>query len=98
VSSQATAKSSTLIERAYAVAREQYAAVGVDVERALERLRTVPLSIHCWQGDDVVLQFARALEAQSAGRKLLLRMGPGNAARVQAKLKEIRDRIAAPAT
>lgn len=36
-----------------------------------------------------------ALEAESAGRKLLLRMGPGNAARVQAKLKEIRDRIAA---
>ncbi len=34
------------------------------------------------------------LEAESAGRKLLLRMGPGNAARVQAKLKEIRDRIA----
>jgi hypothetical protein len=38
-----------------------------------------------------------ALEAESAGRKLLLRMGPGNAARVQAKLKEIRERIAAPA-
>ena len=36
-----------------------------------------------------------ALEAESAGRKLLLRMGPGNAARVKAKLKEIRDRIAA---
>ncbi len=36
-----------------------------------------------------------ALEAESAGRKLLLRMGPGNAARVQAKLKEIRGRIAA---
>lgn len=36
-----------------------------------------------------------ALEAQSAGRKLLLRIGPGNAQRVQAKLKEIRDRIAA---
>ena len=36
-----------------------------------------------------------ALEAESAGRKLLLRMGPGNAARVQAKLREIRARIAA---
>ena len=35
-----------------------------------------------------------ALEAESAGRKLLLRMGPGNAARVKAKLKEIRGRIA----
>jgi hypothetical protein len=39
-----------------------------------------------------------ALEAESAGRKLLLRMGPGNAARVQAKLREIRERIAAPPT
>ena len=34
-----------------------------------------------------------ALEAQSAGRKLLLRMGPGNAARVKMKLRDIRDRI-----
>ena len=34
------------------------------------------------------------LESQSAGRKLLLRMGPGNAARVKAKLAEIRSRIA----
>jgi hypothetical protein len=35
-----------------------------------------------------------ALESQSAGRKLLLRMGPGNAERVKAKLREIRQRIA----
>ena len=35
------------------------------------------------------------LEGESAGRKLLLRMGPGNAARVKAKLREIRGRIAA---
>lgn len=45
---------------------------------------------------NVFYEFADpALEAESAGRKLLLRMGPGNAARVKAKLKEIRDRIAA---
>ncbi len=44
---------------------------------------------------NVLYEFADpALEAQSAGRKLLIRMGPGNAARVKAKLKEIRDRIA----
>jgi hypothetical protein len=44
---------------------------------------------------NVLYEFADpALEAQSAGRKLLLRMGPGNAASVKAKLKEIRDRIA----
>ena len=34
------------------------------------------------------------LEAESSGRKLLLRMGPGNAARVKAKLREIRGLIA----
>jgi hypothetical protein len=45
---------------------------------------------------NVLFEFAEpALEAESAGRKLLLRMGPGNAARVKAKLKEIRDLIAA---
>jgi L-rhamnose isomerase len=53
MSSETTTTSSALIERAYAVAREQYAAVGVDVEKALDRLHAVPLSIHCWQGDDV---------------------------------------------
>lgn len=43
----------------------------------------------------VLYEFADpALEAESAGRKLLLRMGPGNAARVKMKLRDIRDRIA----
>ena len=45
---------------------------------------------------NVLYEFADpALEAQSAGRKLLLRMGPGNAARVKMKLRDMRDRIAA---
>ncbi len=44
---------------------------------------------------NVLYEFADpALEAESAGRKLLLRMGPGNAARVKMKLRDIRDRIA----
>jgi Protein of unknown function (DUF3014) len=47
---------------------------------------------------NVYYEFADpALESQSAGRKLLLRMGPGNAARVKAKLREIRALIAQPA-
>ena len=41
------------IELAYAAAREAYAAHGVDTETALERLKAIPLSVHCWQGDDV---------------------------------------------
>lgn len=37
----------------YSWACEQYAKYGVDVEKALEKLDSVPLSLHCWQGDDV---------------------------------------------
>ncbi len=38
---------------AYEYARERYAALGVDVEKAMETLKKAPLSLHCWQGDDV---------------------------------------------
>jgi len=41
------------IEQAYERAREQYAELGVDTARALEVLRRMPVSVHCWQGDDV---------------------------------------------
>lgn len=41
------------IEDAYALARERYALLGVDTELALQRLTSVPISLHCWQGDDV---------------------------------------------
>ncbi|MHC4905898.1 MAG: L-rhamnose isomerase [Planctomycetota bacterium] len=43
----------TQIEQAYALAKERYAAIGVDTEVALEKLKTLPISMHCWQGDDV---------------------------------------------
>lgn len=42
-----------LTERAYELARERYAAMGVDTEAALNILATIPISLHCWQGDDV---------------------------------------------
>ena len=41
------------IDSAYDLAKERYAALGVDVEAALDTLKTVPISLHCWQGDDV---------------------------------------------
>lgn len=41
------------IEEAYALARERYAALGVDTDKALQTLAQVPISLHCWQGDDV---------------------------------------------
>lgn len=38
----------------YETAQEQYAAVGVDTNRALAQLAEIPVSVHCWQGDDVM--------------------------------------------
>ncbi len=37
----------------FELAKEQYAELDVDVDAALGTLATIPLSIHCWQGDDV---------------------------------------------
>ncbi len=37
----------------YTIAQEAYAALGVDTEAALQRLAATPISLHCWQGDDV---------------------------------------------
>jgi len=45
--------SDTRIERAYETAREAYGAHGVDTEAALAGLDAIPVSVHCWQGDDV---------------------------------------------
>lgn len=37
----------------YQSAKEIYAKIGVDTELAIEKLMTIPVSFHCWQGDDV---------------------------------------------
>lgn len=42
------------MSKMFEVAKEQYASLGVDVEKALEVLAKTPISIHCWQGDDVL--------------------------------------------
>src|SRR5471032_1849849 len=41
------------IEKSFALAQERYASLGADVGRALKILPTIPISLHCWQGDDV---------------------------------------------
>ena len=38
----------------YELAREEYAKLGIDTEAAIETLKNIPISVHCWQGDDVV--------------------------------------------
>ena len=45
---------SELIEKNYALAKERYAALGVDTDKALDILEKTPISLHCWQADDVV--------------------------------------------
>ncbi len=42
-----------LIEKAYEIAKERYAAIGVDTDAAMEKLQNIQLSLHCWQADDV---------------------------------------------
>lgn len=37
----------------YRLAKEKYAAIGVDTDKAIEKALSIPVSIHCWQGDDV---------------------------------------------
>jgi L-rhamnose isomerase len=46
-------KSSASVQRAYQLAVERYAALGVDTEKSLRALARIPISLHCWQGDDL---------------------------------------------
>jgi L-rhamnose isomerase len=41
------------IQQAYEIAKERYAAIGIDTEKALKALQDIHLSLHCWQADDV---------------------------------------------
>ena len=41
------------ITKAYELARERYAALGIDTDKVIEKVLSTPLSMHCWQGDDV---------------------------------------------
>jgi L-rhamnose isomerase len=45
--------SESQIQNVYTLAKERYAELGVDTEKALERIEQVSISLHCWQGDDV---------------------------------------------
>lgn len=37
----------------YSDAKRKYTSIGVDTDAAIAKLKTVPISLHCWQGDDV---------------------------------------------
>lgn len=38
----------------YEQAKQAYAKYGIDTDAAIERLKNIPVSVHCWQGDDVI--------------------------------------------
>ena len=42
-----------MVSEIYGHAKKYYARYGIDTEAALDKLLTVPVSLHCWQGDDV---------------------------------------------
>ena len=44
----------TNILKAYTIAKERYAALGIDTDQAIETLEKTPISLHCWQTDDVM--------------------------------------------
>ena len=44
---------SDTVHIAFEAAKEQYAQIGIDVEDAMEKLDKFPISLHCWQADDV---------------------------------------------
>ncbi len=43
----------TTINKSYDLAKQRYADLGVNVDRAMAALKKIPISLHCWQGDDV---------------------------------------------
>ena len=46
-------KNNPNVEKSFTLAKERYAEIGVDVDGVLKNLEKVPVSLHCWQGDDV---------------------------------------------
>lgn len=41
-------------DQSYLLAKQKYAAYGIDTDAVIARLKNIPLSLHCWQGDDVI--------------------------------------------
>ena len=79
------------VRGAYEIAREAYAALGVDAETAIERALAVPVSLHCWQADDVT-GFEAAGEAAGSGGLLATGNYPGrarNAGELRSDLEQV---------
>ena len=73
-------KKEEMIQKAYEIAVERYAAVGVDTEKVLKTMQDFHLSLHCWQADDVT-GFEVQAGALSGGRFLYSGYTPFESAR-----------------
>jgi len=67
-----------LIEQAYRLAKEYYGELGIDTDEVIHRLTSIPLSLPCWQGDDVG-GFEQGGEALSVGGIQVTGNYPGKA-------------------
>jgi len=76
-----------LIKKSYEIAKERYAAVDIDVEKALEKLQRISISIHCWQADDVT--GFEALENLGGGGIQATGNYPGKARNIDELRKDI---------
>jgi len=70
------------LEKAFSAARERYEEVGVNVDGALKELKTVSISLHCWQGDDV-RGFEHAAGPLSSGGLQVTGQYPGRARTIE---------------
>jgi len=66
------------VQEGYSGAKEQYAALGVDADAAVAKALKIPVSIHCWQVDDVV-GFETKEEGLSGGGIMATGNYPGRA-------------------
>ncbi len=66
------------IEKVYEQAKQRYAELGVDTDGAMERLSSIAISLHCWQGDDVG-GFEKTEEGLSGGGIIATGAYPGKA-------------------
>ncbi|HEY4785861.1 MAG TPA: L-rhamnose isomerase [Bacteroidales bacterium] len=79
------------IEKAFELAVERYAEIGVDVNKALEKLQKISISLHCWQTDDVV-GFEKHDESVSGGGIQATGNYPGRA-RTIAELRQDMEKV-----
>ena len=42
------------VKESYELAKKRYAQIGIDTDAVIEKLKNIPISMHCWQGDDVI--------------------------------------------